>query len=167
MIRFLRRLGTFALLLACWSPGLAGAEPTNTLIFPTHGFSIAPLEGRADDQTVQPVIMMLPPVNGFAGNVNVMVQPYGDSLDAYIALSEGQFAGMKWKVVKRSKTATSATWEYTGNSAGRALHWYARALWVEGKVYLVTATAAKAQWADQAAALRACVDSFTLTPSQP
>jgi hypothetical protein len=154
---------TFVLLFALVSLTLktAAAESTNRLVFPLGGFSIKPLEAPMGNVPNQALLMALPASDGFAANVNVQIQPYNGTLDEYIALSEGQFKTAGFKVIQQTKLSASAVvFEYTGEVQGHALHWYARAEHSSGKVYLVTATAAEAQWKRDSAALKACVDSF-------
>jgi len=146
---------------------LVPAQGTTRLSFPVHGFSLNPIEGTSDTQNVQPVILMLPPSDGFAPNVNVQVQPFGGTLAEYVALSEGQFQAMKWKVKKRTKTRTSETWEYTGKTASGRMHWYSRAVLSDGRAFLTTATALESQWIDVGDRLKACVDSFQLDQGPP
>jgi hypothetical protein len=106
-------------------------------------------------------MMFLPVADGFAASVNVQIQPYGSTIDDYLALSVRQCETAGFKLLQQKNTDKSvAMLEYSGEMQGRLLHWYARAEKSAGKVYLVTATAADEQWSKVAPQLKACVDSF-------
>ena len=105
-------------------------------------------------------MMLLPPSDAFAPNVNVQIQPFTGTMKEYADLSEQQFNAASLVVLGETHTRTSVLWEYSGMFRGRKLHWYARAELGEGKVYLVTATATESQWSTVSAQLKACVDSF-------
>ncbi len=148
-----------ALLLA---PAVAGAEG---LHFAQHGFSIAAPQGDPTNEMQQVVMMMLPVVEGFASNVNVQVQAYPDTMDAYLKLSRDQFAQAGIKVLTEKKlSAESAILEYAGPLQGRELHWYARVMRSKqkGKIVLATATAPAGQWAKVGPKLKASVDSLKI-----
>jgi hypothetical protein len=141
----------------CATAGFATAA-SDQVALPGAGYSIAPLEGA------QALSMVLPASGGFAANVNVQIQPYPGTLDGYISLSQGQFRQAGLTVLNQRKEGSSE-WivEYTGEMAGRSLHWYSRAKMKNGKVYLATATATKEQWPPLSAKLRSCVDSLKVT----
>jgi len=106
-------------------------------------------------------MMFLPVSDGFTANVNVLIQPYIGTIEEYVALTLDQFKNAGIKVLQQKTTAKSvAIFEYSGEMQGQAVHWYARAEKSGARVYLVTATAARAQWNKEAARLKACVDSF-------
>ena len=155
----MRRQGLGVVLFLLSLPVWALPDP---LRFPGHGFTIAPLEAPSDTDNVQALIMMLPPTQGFAPNVNVQVQLYAGTMADYSSLSDSQFKTLKFSVRKRSMTEESVFWEYTGRAAGGKMHWYARAFLGDGRVYLVTATALESQWGEVGDPLKACVDSFRL-----
>lgn len=141
------------------------AEDTR-MHFKKNGFSIAPLEGKSDSTPYVVVMMFLPASEGFAPNVNVNIQPYTGTIKEYAALSRRQFAAAKYTVVREKLSPTSAVWEYSGEAQGRKLHWYAKAVRKEGKVYLVTATSTEAQWKTVSARLKACVDSLSVDKAE-
>lgn len=122
-------------------------------------------QGHNDSQPQQVVMLLLPASNGFAPNVNVQIQPFSGTIDAYMKVSHDEFKAMGISVLNEKRTGKdSVSFEYSGPMNGRTLHWYARAVRVPQKVYLVTATAAEEQWAASASDLKECVNSFTLTP---
>jgi len=158
------------LLCSCIMAGILAGRggTTNRLHFTASRFSIAPLEAPLEKALLEPVIMCLPATEGFAPNVNVMIQPYVGTIDDYSALSMGQFKDGGLKVLLHKKLGKSAVvFEYTGELQGRQLHWYARAEKSAGSVYLVTATAANEQWDKAAARLKSCVDSFSCDQVTP
>ena len=143
------------------------AESTNRLCFPAAGFTIAALDAPPGDSTQQALMMFLPARNGFAANVNVLIQPYTGTIADYVKLTLDQFKSNGIKVLQQKTPAKSvAIFEYSGEMQGQALHWYARAEKSGGSVYLVTATATSLQWKKEAAQLKSCVDSFRCGSSE-
>jgi len=144
------------------------AESTNRLHFPVAGFTIAPLEAPPGESTQLALTMCLPGTDGFAANVNVQIQPYTGTIEDYVALSLQEFKSAGLKVLEQRAPAKSvAVFEVTGESQGRPLHWYSRAEKSGSRVYLVTATAAPAQWIKEAARLKSCVESFRCEGGEP
>lgn len=141
--------------------GAWAAESTNRLSFPQAGFSIQPLEAAVPKTPQMVLTMSLPLQDGFAGNVNVLIQSYTNSLDQYIRLSEAQFKTAGISLLKTTRPNDSvAVLEYFGKLQNRVLHWYARAELVNQRLYLVTATASEDRWPEESQYLKACVDSF-------
>lgn len=138
---------------------------SDTLTLPQYGFEIDPLDTQASATTTQALITYLPADNGFAPNVNIQIQPYGEGMKDYIALSKKQFNQLNWKVISEN-TKGDSEWvvEYGGPFKDFTLHWYARALLnvKEKKVYLATATAKEDNWSEVSSALKKCVDSFKI-----
>jgi len=156
-------------LLAC-SFGLTSVDrrAPNRLHFKAAGFSIQALEDRPGPVAHQALMMMLPPSGGFAPNVGVQIHPHAGSMDEYAALSKRQFVTMKLTLIRETKVGKAAVaFEYSGKMRGRRLHWYAKAIAKDNRVYLVTATCTEAQWPRLSARLKACVDSFQLEKSDP
>lgn len=146
--------------------GAAALKPVasvNTAL-PQYGFSIDMLDAAAPDDVATTVLMtLLPPSDGFAPNMNVMIQPYQGSMNDYIALSKGQFKETNLTVVSEKKRSeTEWVVEYKGLMQNNDLHFYARAIAHEGKVYLTTATAKETQWKPIANMMRKHVDSFKM-----
>ena len=152
-------------LLVSVGSGFAGSGPEK-LTFPLHRFLIAPLEAPAGQGNQAVMAMYLAPSQGFAANINVMVQPWPGTIKNYLAVSEKQFADMGLKVVNKSLPDDhTAVFEYEGiikAVSPSTMHWYVRAISRSGKVYLATATATSAQWKTDGSKLKACVDSFEL-----
>lgn len=140
---------------------LTAATSVSALDFPLSGFQIDALEVPRGDTPSSPLVMCLPPSEGFAPNVNVTIQPFPGTLSDYITVTKEEFAQVKWSVLgDRRESDTAWSVEYIDPDPSNALHFYARAL-VSGKyVYLVTATARESQWKSVEAQLRKCVDSF-------
>jgi hypothetical protein len=133
------------------------------LDFPKYGFQIGALDATPGSVPTQAVMLFLPAKDGFAPNVNVMIQPYADTMKDYISLSKSQFDQMKMKVISE-KSPSDNEWlvEYVGEYQQSSLHWYARAALKQGKVYLVTGTSRASDWDIYKSDLKKCVDSFTL-----
>lgn len=145
--------------------GASIASATPKLTFEQHQFEISAFEPDAKVNAAStPLLMSLPPVNGFAPNVNVMIQIFDGGIDKYAELTRSQFEAMKFKVLKDSKTE-AGDWiaEYHGSIQQRHLYWYSRAVFRDGKVYFVTATAPKNEWQALGEKMRKVVESFSLT----
>ena len=108
--------------------------------------------------------LYLPPTQGFAPNVNVLIQDVPNPIQEYADLSKQQFKSANLTVLN-DHLVGDGEWacEYSGNMQGKDLHFYARALKKGDKVYLVTATAALDQWDSVFPKLKSCVDSFAFT----
>ena len=109
------------------------------------------------------MVMFLPVKNSFAANANVQIQPYSEGIKNYATLSKRQFKQAGIKIISEKQNADNE-WlcEYSGDLRGRTLHWYARAILYENKIYLVTATALNQDWNEDSAPLKKCVDSFKI-----
>lgn len=153
----------FLPLLASAFIGFSSSSEAGTIDLPVYGFQLDGLEAQPGDVPTSAVMSFLPVTDGFAPNINVQIQPYAGSMADYITISKQQFAPMQWKVVSE-KTVGDNEWvaEYTGPLQGNDLHFYARALSRNGKVYLVTGTAKQTQWPTVGDTIRKHVDSFKL-----
>ena len=128
-----------AICLLC-TAGISWAM-ASPLQFPIHGFTIEPLEATGQNAIIQPVSLQLPVSDGFAPNVNVMIQPFPGTIKDYADMSRGQFRAMNMTIKDAHITTTSIRWTYVGVLKGRTLKFYARALKRGDQIYLVTATA--------------------------
>ena len=147
------------------SPPISTLSAQTKITFPAHGFSIAALEPESAPAAAStPLLMSLPPTEGFAPNVNVSIQPHGGTLDAFVEFSQNQFDQMGMQILRQT-TSEAGEWfvEYAGALGDIPLHWYSRAVPRDGKIYLVTATARESQWAAVGERLRACVHTFALS----
>lgn len=104
----------------------------------------------------------LPPVKGFAGNVNCMVQNFDGTIDAYSEISSQQFAAMGMDILNKKAEENILVLEYQGVQQGRELRGYSEARFIDGRVYLLTATALQSEWDTQGPPLIASVRSFKL-----
>lgn len=148
--------------VALFGAAILPAVSAATIDLPQYGFAIEALD--APPSTTAPttaVMTFLPATDGFAPNINVNIQPYAGTLTSYIAISKDQFKKMNWIIVTEKQHGESE-WivEYAGPMQGTDLHFYARAVSNNGKVYLVTATAKESNWKTVAEVLRKNVDSF-------
>lgn len=133
-----------------------------------YGFSIqppafAPVE---KDSSVQAAMFFAPARNGFAANLNVMVQQVKMSLDEYSTLSKGQFKQAGLKVLSETRKKISGRdavlWEYEGELQGRGLRWMALAVADTNRVFLITGTSTQADDDAVAKEFKASLESFKL-----
>ena len=153
--------------IALIGAALYSVASTQTLIaspleLPQFGFAIEVLD--ASPSTNRPTVALmtfLPADDDFAPNINVTVQPFAGSMGDYISLTKEQFQQVNLVVISERENGDNE-WivEYTGSMQGNDLHYYARAVSNNGKVFLVTATAKASQWNAVADILRKHVESF-------
>src|SRR5260221_1902583 len=152
---------SIALLFSCSTFLKAKAAPID---LPLYGFQIDALDAAPDASAPATSLQMfLTPAEGFALNINVQIQPYNGTIKEYATLSKGQFDELKWKVISEKEIGDNE-WnlEYTGTMQAGDLHFYARAISKNGKVYLATATAKESQWPTLGETLRQHIDSFKI-----
>jgi hypothetical protein len=152
-----------------FSLAISSRSGAATIDLPLYGFQIDALDAAPDASSPTTIIQtFLPPTEDFAPNINVQIQPYTGTIKDYATTSRSQFEQMKWKVVSDHQPNDNE-WnvEYTGSFHGSDLHFYARAVSANGKVYLITATAKDSQWATVGDTLLKHVESFKLTPEAP
>ena len=139
---------------------IAMAEEASLILFKEIGFQIQPLEAISDTTSSQPLIMMLPPSNGFAPNVNIMIQPYKAKIEQYKEITERQLQQAKFKSLTSKIDNGVYVFEYLGKMSGGSVHVYSKAHQKDGHVYLITATDIESQWNDNKDKLLKAVDSF-------
>ena len=151
-------VAAFFSLAICSQSGAASIE------LPLYGFEIDALDAAPGASSPTTVIQtFLPATEGFAPNIIVQIQPYTETIKDYATLSKSQFEQMKWKVIA-DQQPNDNEWhvEYTGSFEGSDLHFYARAVFTNEKVYLITATAKESQWTTVSDTLQKHVESFKL-----
>jgi hypothetical protein len=133
-----------------------------TIDLPLYGFQIDALDATPNaSTTTTALVLCLPASEGFGPNINVQIQPYTGTIKEYATLSKGQFEELKWKIISEKEIGDNEwTVEYTGTGQSGELHFYARAISKNEKVYLATATAKETQWAAVSDTLRQHIDSF-------
>ncbi|MDR1195042.1 MAG: hypothetical protein LBL00_01025 [Endomicrobium sp.] len=134
------------------------------LVFDNYGFAIDRLSvtEKEDQANFQTILMFLPSDGVFAPNVNVQKQKFDASADDYIKLSMEQFESFGIKIIDSKKSDKFATFEYVSAMNGLDLHFYSKAVFSKGYVYLVTGTAAVSQWESVGKNLKKTVDSLKL-----
>ena len=150
--------------VALFSAAITTTVTAATIDLPQYGFSIEALDAPPSTTTATTALMTFLPVSdGFAPNVNVNIQPYPGSMASYVTMSKDQFKQMNWTVVAEKQNGENE-WivEYTGPMQGNELHFYARAVANNGKVYLVTASSKETQWSSVSSLLRKAVDAFKI-----
>ena len=133
-----------------------------TIDLPLYGFQIDTLDATPNaSATTTALVLCLPASEGFGPNINIQIQPYTGTIKEYATLSKGQFEELKWKIISEKEIGDNE-WsvEYTGTGQSGELHFYARAISKNGKVYLATATAKESQWPTISDTLREHVDSL-------
>lgn len=152
-----------SLLLSAGSLATLAFAPADRIVFSQAGFSIDVLDSAPGTEPFQPLLMTMPASDGFAPNVNVQVQPYPDGIDAYRKLTLKQFEQFGLELVQeREISANTLLFEYAGEMQGMDLHFYARAVYRDGRIHLATGTSLAKQWDKAGPALKACVDSMEL-----
>jgi predicted phage tail protein len=149
--------------VALFSAAITTTVTAATIDLPQYGFSIEALDAPPSTKTATMALMtFLPDSEEFAPNINVNIQPYPGSMASYITMWKDQFKQMNLTIVAEKQNGENE-WvvEYSGPSQGKDLHFYARAVSNNGKVYLVTATATESQWKRVSEVLRKSVDAFT------
>lgn len=115
-----------------------------------------------DDQAGQIFHYYMPPADGFSANINLIAQPYNDTLQAYDELSQAEFEQLDLDLIRNELANGVLTYEYKGRVQNIDLHWYARATKKGDKIYLITATALADRWETDSPALVESVNSFAL-----
>ncbi len=148
--------------VALLSAAITTTVTASPIDLPQYGFTIEALDAPPSTTAATTALMTFLPVSdGFAPNVNVNIQPFTGSITSYVSMSKDQFKQMNWTIVAEKQNGENEwTVEYTGPMQGNDLHFYARAVADNGKVYLVTATAKETQWSSVSGLLRKAVDGF-------
>ena len=105
--------------------------------------------------------------DGFAANLNVVVQRIKTTRDAFVEVSESQFKGAGLRVISKENRVVSgrpaALIEYEGKMNGQSMHWLALAVVLPDRVLLATCTATPASFPRKEKEFRRSLDSFRLT----
>jgi hypothetical protein len=135
--------------------------------FPNARFSIDPIDRAPDGASIRHVAMFfLPAKDAFAANVGVLIFGKHPNLQGFIATTRKEWAENGSKVIsEKERDGTEWTVEFTHDApdpAGGKLptHYYAKAVYANGQVYFANATCPEAQWKENEAALKQCVDSL-------
>jgi hypothetical protein len=152
--------------LAVWATPALGSGVQD----PDYGYSVsmpkfpAPAAGTA----MMRFNVAAPPENGFAPNVNVMVQEVKFTREEFIALSQKQFVATGAKVLSSSHRDVggrpAVLLEYQATVQEHDLHFLQLAVMLPERVLLVTCTAPAARFAQLAPEFRRVLDSFKLQP---
>jgi hypothetical protein len=164
------RILRFALFVTCL-PLVVMAEPGplqfDGFTMNGEGFQQKDL-GNFMGQNIK-AFLYLAPSEGFAPNVNVIIQDFTGSVADYVAITKKEFVAVGFKDLNGHTSENEWNVEYTGKdpSSAKELHFYARAIFTGAKVYLATATATPTQWDQYSPKLIECVNSLALTKGQP
>jgi len=140
------------------------ASQADSVDFESLGFSMSPPETVLSEMGQQPLMLFLPADDGFAPNVNVMIQPYAGTMEEYTELSLSQFRQLGLEVVEEPVIEeSSGVFQYQGFMNGLNLRFYAKAFAKGDKIYLITATAKQSHWDKYGGVLIKSVESFQLS----
>lgn len=107
-----------------------------------------------------------PGKKGFASNLGITIQNVAMSAKDYAELSTGQFKEAGFKVLSQTDRKVSGRdavlWEYEAKTATHELSFYGLAVCDKERVFLITATAPKADWETLGPEFKAALDSFKL-----
>ena len=137
------------------------AEP-GLVVNRQEGFRIATLEATPEARSHQILIMFLPVDDGYAPSVNIMTQDFDGTLAEYKEITESQFQQLGLNTIINKIEDDIYIIEYSGVIQGKYLHVYSKATQRGSSVYLVTGTAANAQWGKYHDQLIDVVNSFQL-----
>ncbi len=129
---------------------------------PSEHLSIKTLNAGSSQVNYVPLIMCMPPTDGFSSNVNINVQIYSGSLEDYIQLSKSQFTQMDLNILRAEIIEGFGVFEYTGKIQKREMHCYAKVLKRQGKIYLITGTTLKSLWNKDKQEIIDCVNSASI-----
>jgi len=134
------------------------------LNFETYGFSIDNLQVPSGDKgdVFQTVMMFLPASDGFAPNVNILIQKFSGTVAEYLKISETQFTAAQAVVINKKQTDKNLILEYTVNMNGKDIHVYSKAIFDKDVVYLASGTSLVSQWKSVGTVLKKNVDSIQL-----
>jgi hypothetical protein len=149
----------WVLMTLLWVPHAIAGE-TSVLKFEELGFQIQAIEGKSEAVISLPLMMCLPPADGFAPNVVVLVQPTHGSMEEFKALTEKEIEKENFKLIRSSITAGIYEFEYTRADARNHGHSYSRAIKRDGFVYVATGNALEIQWEQYKERLVRAVESF-------
>jgi len=150
---------------AAWAAAVAVHKPS-VYQDGLYGFSLqGPAFPAAEKgSNVTPVMLLGPAQNGFAGNVNVMVQQVAVTRDAYRKISTDGFKAAGFKVnADRNMTVSgkdAILFDYEGTQQGLQLRFLALAVIDKERVFVVTGTALKDSFPEKE--FMACLNSFRL-----
>jgi hypothetical protein len=159
--------------LTCVSLGRASAPPSvrpSTFVDHDYGFSInAPqFELAKTGATVSRVFLFAPPEDGFASNVNVMIQETAIARAEYRKISLKQYETLGYKVNAEENRKVDGKdtlfLDAEGEQQGKEMRFLSLAVFDTKRVILTTCTALKSNFAKYEPALRASLNSFKLVP---
>jgi hypothetical protein len=143
------------------TPATSTPSTESVLNFPNYGFQISGFDAPTSGSVVQAAIMFLPPNAEMTPSINVLLQPAPNGFATYVSDSKKVLDQNGYKIVQQTDPS-SGNWtvEYIGLLQGRPVHWYARALFSNGMIYLATGTLLDDEWNQYGSVMKQCVDSF-------
>jgi hypothetical protein len=174
MMRILRAiLPIAAALFAGIEIGSQAAKPS-TYHDANFGFTIQPPAYTAPAGENGRVVAHFygPAKDGFASNMNVLIQKGASTREKYLAENKKQFEAMGG-TVSPEKLRTVNGWDAVelsikGDFQGRALQWLSLGVITKDQTYVVTCTATEKTYAEVEKAFRTSLMSFNVdTPAPP
>jgi hypothetical protein len=143
--------------------------------FPNYGFTISPLDGGTAEPLSPALQMYLPaaalPSNtnlSFSPNVYVQVIPYLGTMQDYVneATAKMQADGY---IIRAQISLNANEWnlEYIAVLNGLAMHWFAKAVYSDHRVYYAAGGTPDEMWAMYGDKLKSCVNSLQITGTAP
>lgn len=96
--------------------------------FSNNQFEINAPSGSDASKASQPLLMSLPPKNGFSPNVNVQVQVFPGTLKKLLNITKSQIKSFGWELVESSIEGSKLTLEYRGSLQGNHITGFKRQL---------------------------------------
>ena len=154
---------TVGLIILVSIGAIADAAP-GVVDYSSHGFTIRELTSSDAPENSVVLEMLLPPMDGFSANVNVIIQQYSGAMSDYRIITEDQINKAGFTLISSHQiSSTEIRMEYSGTQSGTELRWLQRAVKRGNRVYLVTATALASRWDTDSRGLTDTVDSLRLT----
>jgi hypothetical protein len=163
-----RHIASLCLLFVALVLFTAQTKPAASLYTDTnYKFSMSPPNLGTSKTSATPVVFSGPAANGFAPNVNIIVQFVKTNRAAYLADAVGSMPSMGGKLVGTKELQVSgkdaAVIEYRATLAGKDLHFLAMFVVADDRVYLITCTALDESFKEAQPAFQAALDSFKVT----
>ncbi|MGB0768230.1 MAG: hypothetical protein ACPGYV_11020 [Phycisphaeraceae bacterium] len=147
---------TALIAVVCFACGFAAQEAKETLEFDFERPAFAA------DGIGTIAIHFMAAKDGFSSNVNLIAQPFAGTMEAYDQISMKEFEQMGLTVIEKTNTDGVLRYHYKGVQNGLPLRFFSKAVQVDNRVYLATATTLQKEWETVSQELVRSVESFEL-----
>ena len=172
---FLCSLAVFSTAVAADSAPATAMSAPAPLVMPNYGFRIDPLDAGTAAPVSPALQMYMPPASlpsnnnlTFSPNVYVQVVPYLGSMQDYVneATAKMQADGY---IIRAQISLNANEWnlEYIGVLNGLAMHWFAKVVYSDHRVYYAAGGTPDEMWAMYGDKLKVCVNSLQVTGTAP